>query len=517
MALSIDEVLEKIGSLGLFQIRIILALSYMEWFNSGWQTMVVVFTVAEPPWHCVANSSNCTLTGSFKPGQENYGYRCNIPREQWEFDDDFTSVVTEYDLVCDRKFFASLTSSMVFAGWFIGAFIAGFVADRYGRKPYMFVTAFSLSVFGLLSAFPRVFWFYLLMRFLTGIGKGAVVLCLFVIATEYVGVRHRHVSGTSMWFSWTISLMTLSPMAYWLRDWRTLSIALGVVGLPVIFTWWVVPESARYLMLKGKVKEVEQILRKVARVNRKEYPEEPLIDPTANGSKDVRLGDIRDLFSNKHYTFKTLIGWICWITAAMVYYGVSLGSPDLGGSLYVNFVLISVVEFPGNIAAIWMMGRIGRKRTVVLTMILAAVSALGSVLLTMYDPGNDKGFYAGRIIMAMIAKFLIMITFDALYTYTAELYPTTVRNTALGSSIAIGRIGAFSAPFIVTLNRVHPLLPYGIMGILSLVAGLLYSTLPETKGRPTQEVIETVRNENGVQEEMKILVKPDQSNDVNAN
>ena len=42
------------------------------------------------------------------------------------------------------------------------------------------------------------------------------------------------------------------------------------------------------------------------------------------------------------------------IVAAMVHYGVSLSSPDLGGSLYVNFVLISVVEYPGNIAAILM-------------------------------------------------------------------------------------------------------------------------------------------------------------------
>ena len=65
-------------------------------------------------------------------------------------------------------------------------------------------------------------------------------------------------------------------------------------------------------MLKGKVKEVEQILCNAARVNKKKYPEEPLIDPTANGTKEVRLGDIRDLFSNKHYTIKTLIGWIRW-------------------------------------------------------------------------------------------------------------------------------------------------------------------------------------------------------------
>ena len=58
----------------------------------------------------------------------------------------------------------------------------------------------------------------------------------------------------------------------------------------------------------------------------------------------------------------------------------------------------------------------------------------------------------------------------------------------------ISRIGAISAPFVVELKRIHPTLPFGLMGGLALISGLLCLFLPETKGVPTVEVYE---NNNG--------------------
>ena len=95
MALSMDDSLERIGSSGWFQIRMILILSYMEWFNMTYQTLIIVFIAAEPSWHCATNATNCTLLGNFKPGNGNYDYRYKIPRNQWAFSDDFTSIITE--------------------------------------------------------------------------------------------------------------------------------------------------------------------------------------------------------------------------------------------------------------------------------------------------------------------------------------------------------------------------------------------------------------------------------------
>ena len=95
MTLTVDEVLEKVGSLGFYQIRLIIIITFIEWINMASQITISSFVGAEPPWHCVSNATDCTLVGSFRPGMKNFELRCKIPRNQWEFEDDFTSVVTE--------------------------------------------------------------------------------------------------------------------------------------------------------------------------------------------------------------------------------------------------------------------------------------------------------------------------------------------------------------------------------------------------------------------------------------
>ena len=94
MALTVDEVLEKIGSMGLYQIRLIFILSYIEWFNITFQVMVPTFISAEPKWMCVphVNNTACNFTGEFTAVDKR---RCDMPREAWTFTDDFTSVVTQ--------------------------------------------------------------------------------------------------------------------------------------------------------------------------------------------------------------------------------------------------------------------------------------------------------------------------------------------------------------------------------------------------------------------------------------
>ncbi|PFX33207.1 Solute carrier family 22 member 5 [Stylophora pistillata] len=444
--------------------------------------MVPTFIAAEPKWMCVANHRSCNLTGEFKPGDELYKKRCDMPREAWKFADDYTSVVTEFDLVCDKALLGTISTSLLFAGWLVGALIGGVLSDKIGRKPVLYIGSVTCSIFAWLAAFPNVFWLFILFRLLVGICLGGGAMGIYVLATEFAGVRHRHVAGTSLWYSWTLSLVMLAGLAYGIRDWRFLSITCAVPGLISFIGWWFTPESSRYLLLKGKVTETEQILRRIATTNKKTYPDEPLVNPNAEG-KVQDLGDFRDLFRTKKMLHRTLV---CWYAC----------TPTLGGNMYLNFFLLSIIEIPANYAAIWIMGKIGRRKSLIYFLILAAIASTGAVLFTMFDPGDDKCYAAGKIIMALAAKFFVFISFDAVYVYSAELFPTAIRNIGMGSSTSAARIGSFCSPYIVHLTRVHPLLPYGIMGTKALLASLLCMTLPETKGTPTPE---TMDSEEGIE------------------
>ena len=61
---------------------------------------------------------------------------------------------------------------------------------------------------------------------------------MFILLTEYVGVKDRHKPGTIMWYSWPIAECLLALFAYLATDWRVLSIVLGVQGLPILLAWW---------------------------------------------------------------------------------------------------------------------------------------------------------------------------------------------------------------------------------------------------------------------------------------
>ena len=94
MKLTTDEVLEKIGSFGRYQIVLNLFFNIAYGFWWTFPVLVMVFVASEPGWRC-KNNSTCPFKGTINLVDKNYKLRCDIPREDWKFADDFTSVVTE--------------------------------------------------------------------------------------------------------------------------------------------------------------------------------------------------------------------------------------------------------------------------------------------------------------------------------------------------------------------------------------------------------------------------------------
>ena len=115
MGLTADQVFDRIGSFGRFQLLMLFLFNILEWFWFGWPVLLMTFIAAEPKWRCtnqgnaIANDSFngssalnnsapivlCPLTHPVGPGQKNYDLRCTIPRNLWEFEDTMTSVVTQ--------------------------------------------------------------------------------------------------------------------------------------------------------------------------------------------------------------------------------------------------------------------------------------------------------------------------------------------------------------------------------------------------------------------------------------
>ncbi|XP_022799698.1 solute carrier family 22 member 5-like [Stylophora pistillata] len=421
MDLTADQALTKIGSFGRYQLRLLTFASILGWFWFAWPALLSTFIAAEPGWHCVANSTECQTDAIVYLGDDNYDLRCNMSRRAWEFVGDYTSVITQFDLVCDKAIYGTVSSSLLFLGSLMGSTIISTLSDKFGRRVIIFTSGFVVALFSLLSAFPNSYWLFTLFRFIVGFFLSGGV-SIFILISEFVGAQHRAMMGTSLWYSWTLSLICLAGIAYLITDWRLLCIVTGAPAIP------------------------------------------------------LALG----------FLFMCVSRFV----NALVYYGVYLSTPTIGGSMHLNFFLTSVIELPAIPAGIWIYNRFGRKRGVIVPMLLTAVGTAGSILLTTDDESN-KGYFAGKIIMSLIwAKFWIMISYDGLYVYSGELFPTAVRNIAMGTSKAAAGIGVFFSPYIIYSERFHPILPYGIMGLNALAAGLLSMFLEETRYQPTLETVD---------------------------
>lgn len=484
MALTVDQVFDKIGSFGRYQKLLLLGCNGLVFFWMGFPVLIMTFITADPGWKCVENSTHCRFNESMPASDKR---RCDIPRSEWMFTDDLTSVATEFDLVCDKAIYVSIASSMIFLGFLLGGITVGPFADKLGRRVTIYVYGFIIGMFSLLTAFPHAYWLFAVFRFLVGFGVGGASIGIYVLVTEMVGVRHRSLIGVSLWYCWTFSLLVLDLLAWLIRDWRKLAIACGVPAIPVVIGWFITRESPRWLVLKGKLMQAEVVLKRIAEVNRKEMPKEDLAEP----DNQIRMGDLRDLFSSKKMAHKTLLSWYIWFVCGMVYYGVYLSTPNVGGNLYMNFFLTSFIEVFCLPVIVWSSNRFGRKKIIIGSLVLAALSSVGAVLLTTDDDSN-LGMLIGRIIFSMVfAKVFITITFDLVYVYSAELFPTVIRNIGMGTSTASARIGAFCSPYIVYLGNINNLLPYAVMGGNALLCAVLCLTLPETANQPTLETIDS--------------------------
>jgi len=174
----------------------------------------------------------------------------------------------------------------------------------------------------------------------------------------------------------------------------------------------------------------------------------------------------------------------------LIYYCYALESSDLGGSIYINFVLSSIADIPAPITYYICCQKFGRKKTYigftivmfVLLIVLAVLSAL---------PDSLKHISLFKIIIAMMGKFCVSNSFAVLYVWSFELYPTVVRCQGQTLCQVASRIGSAVALFVVTsLVNIYRPLPFILMAAIAVCASFSSLILPETEKKKTRENFE---------------------------
>ena len=137
--------------------------------------------------------------------------------------------------------------------------------------------------------------------------------------------------------------MIVGLFAIFIRDYVTLQWVVSLVCYIQIPLWFFLPESPRWLLSKGRVDEAKEIMTKAAKWNKREVDLSGLKEYAESTEMKDELG-FKDLFTNKDILIITVVMTLNWPIISMAYYGLGLSMTQLGGNLFVSFVLGALIE-----------------------------------------------------------------------------------------------------------------------------------------------------------------------------
>ncbi|XP_048771116.2 organic cation transporter protein-like [Ostrea edulis] len=440
--------------------------------------------------HSISNSSYTFQELESSQTNASFG---KVECSDWEFSRDVygSTIVTQFHLVCESAWLRSTSKTLYFFGRLLGAVVFGQLSDIFGRRPMFFAGLLMLLIVGCVAAASPSMFVFIPFYILQGAAQTGLFLVAYTMCTELVGPSYRVLAGFLIQGFYSIGYMALSAVAYLIYDWRYIEVAITVPVVLFAAYLCILPESIRWLLSKGRDEEAKKVILKVADSNNVIITESMLegIGQSNEKQKEAAIDDRKytflDLFRPYQMLILSLNVWFNWLVNAMVYYGLALGTDNLGGDPYINFMIAGAVEIPAYIICVLCLNRLGRKKPLTISMIFGGISCVASAFI-------PKDLVALKVTLAMFGKFGITASYAIIYLMAAEVFPTVVRNIGMGVSSMSARIGGMLAPQILDLQVFWNPLPLLVFGVLAVVAGLLALMLPETNGRPLPQTIDDV-------------------------
>ncbi|XP_071837665.1 organic cation transporter-like protein [Apostichopus japonicus] len=551
--MDLDGALYSIGDHGKGQMSILFLICFMGQLPSSWHIFSIAFLGATPNYACASSFDELT------EDQLQYEYSNRTPgsMEKHEYSkcrhigptndstacDDWiyanepygSTIVSEWNLVCDRASFVELSQTVLMIGVTIGSVIFGYIVDRFGRRQIFFASLFMQGIFGCIEAFSPSFVIFLVFRLFIGITDQGFVLPAWAMVSELFTPRCRPYTFPCLFIFWAVGVMTLPILAYFIRNWRFLQLALS---LPLLFCpllCWFVPESPRWLLSVGRKQEATTILQNIARVNgrkdvticlstnkdkliAKNETENNLqiVQNSSNGTEgknnsyendtteedtlhdeyktkvtqtNGNRASYLDLFAGVHIAMVTIVIFIIWLFASMTFYGLTLNASHLVGNPYLNFFLVGLVEIPSDLTVMITVARFGRRRPISICFALAGIACIATAFIPR-ETESGINLTSAVVATAMLGKFAITVSFHTTCLCVTEVFPTVLRSKGIAFVAIAVRLGATIAPFIILMENRFPKLPMVLFGVVALVPSLLIFLLPEMKDRPQPQTME---------------------------
>ena len=357
------------------------------------------------------------------------------------------SVSQELSLTPDRL---GWIFSFALAGMMAGAMFLAPVSDIIGRRKMIVLSVCLVGASIILTAFASSLVEFVVLRFISGVGAGAMLACQATLSAEYSPDKYRAASVAVVTSGYPMGAMMTSVVAGYIMPeygWRGMFMFGGLFTLAMgLVAWLLIPESLKYLFERRPDNALERVNRILEKLKKPTLADLPAV---AEDHKDrhSNLAKIMLKLLAPEHRVKTLTLWtaffLCfstlyflmsWIPKLMVDSGYS---ESVGRDAFFNFNLGGVI---GIYFMAWMSTRWKLSN---LIFVLSVSSAIGMVIFA-YAP-NELNLL---MILILLIGILQQGGFTGLYGAASKVYPTEIRSTGIGWAIGLGRSGAVAGPAI---------------------------------------------------------------------
>ncbi|KAK5650959.1 hypothetical protein RI129_001988 [Pyrocoelia pectoralis] len=511
----IDIIEATIGDFGRWQCKISVLMALLR-FPTAWIQLGIVFLApptefwCNPPreyrfmdvyeWKHLINIPNNTfksrstleygnckmwypVNGSVIPCAWGYAYNKSVIH---------SSIITEWNLVCDKSYLIELSQIVLMFGVLIGSIWIGLTADKLGRAKVLKFAIVFQSIFGILTGILPWFSTFLIARFLLAVANGGVTVISFVLCMEVVGGAWRTIVPILYHIPFGIGNLLMAFFAYFLRDWRTLQLTLFGSSFLYITYIWIISESPRWLWVVGKKEQSIELLEKAARVNELDLAKVRLVVDSVSSSSALnnqrkKLG-LKMLFKTPELRRRTIALSLSSVIAGMNFLGFSEYLGQVSANIYLAVSIGGIAVVPGTFACIYFINRYGRTLSISFASCFIGLCFYGICLFPVDMYKNDWP----RIILSGSGFFGMSIAYPALCLFTGELFPTILRNAGMGVTVMFSKLGSMIAPIVLESGEYATFIPLLILGSVSFLQAALILPLPDTLNRQLPDTIEDV-------------------------
>ncbi|SDV48289.1 MFS transporter [Chitinasiproducens palmae] len=360
----------------------------------------------------------------------------------------------------------------LFSGLFIGTIACGFLADRFGRRAIFTYSLLWYVVANVVMAFQETasglnFW-----RFMAGLGIGVELVTIGTYISELVPKRIRGrafaceqaVGFTAVPVVAFLAYQLVPNRYFGLDGWRWV-VLIGAHG--AIFVWWIrraLPESPRWLAMKGRLDEADAVMRELERKVEAEsgrpLPPPAAVEPIVERSRfaDMWVAPYRKraIMMILFNVFQTVgyYGFANWVPTLLVKQGITVTTSLMYSSI------IAIAAPLGPIIGLFIADRFERKTVIVTMAIVNIVCGLAFSQIT-----NSVGL----IVMGLCLTLAGNIISYSYHAYQTELFPTGMRARAVGFVYSWSRFSAIFSAFIIASVLGH----FGTTGVFVFIAGAM--------------------------------------------